>query len=149
MYKILTIISFLVITSCTTIQEYENLTQETDVLLSTSVNGVIFKVQKEKDLPNVFGRKDVWGGMVDQGEKVLRFMGLNQNGNLVLRLADIDIKSNQNVFTRIGMKRAQLLPENVYEFEFDHKQNKLLDLGYITVSFENVTAYSIRYILNE
>ena len=51
MNKILTIISFLIITSCTTIQEYENLTQETGVMLSTSVNGVIFKVQKEKDLP--------------------------------------------------------------------------------------------------
>ena len=167
MNKILTIISFLIITSCTTIQEYENLTQETDVLLSTSVNGVIFKVQKEKDLPNAWGKKDIYGGMVDQGEKVLRFMGLNQNGNLVLRLTDVDIKSNENVFTRYniattpitnnntvvitGAPEAQIdrLPVNVYEFEFDYKQNKLLDLGYITVSFENVTAYSIRYLLNE
>ena len=60
MNKILTIISFLIITSCTTIQEYENLTQETDVLLSTSVNGVIFKIQKEKDLPNAYGKKDIF-----------------------------------------------------------------------------------------
>tara|TARA_B100000780_G_C21056389_1_gene424419 strand:+ start:142 stop:726 length:585 start_codon:yes stop_codon:yes gene_type:complete len=194
MNKILTIISFLIITSCTTIQEYENLTQETGVMLSTSVNGVIFKVQKEKDLPNAYGKKDIWGGMVNQGEKVLRFMGLNQNGNLVLRLTDVDIKSNESVFTRYNIARATLpsypatpvmtpgrviggnqpqnqvttitnnntvvitdapearidrLPENVYEFEFDYKQNKLLDLGYITVSFENVTAYSIRYLLRE
>ncbi|MDB2666133.1 hypothetical protein N9Y96_05130 [Gammaproteobacteria bacterium] len=194
MHKILTIISFLIIASCTTIQEYENLTQETGVLLSTSVNGVIFKVQKEKDLPNAYGKKDIFGGMVDQGEKVLRFMGLNQNGNLVLRLSDVDIKSNENVFTRYNIARAPLpsfpktpvmtqgtmiggnqpqnqvttitnnntvvitdapearidrLPENVYEFEFDYKQNKVLDLGYITVLFENVTAYSIKYVLSE
>ena len=194
MHKILTIISFLIIASCTTIQEYENLTQETGVLLSTSVNGVIFKVQKEKDLPNAYGKKDIFGGMVDQGEKVLRFMGLNQNGNLVLRLSDVDIKSNENVFTRYNIARAPLpsfpktpvmtqgtmiggnqpqnqvttitnnntvvitdapearidrMPENVYEFEFDYKQNKVLDLGYITVLFENVTAYSIKYVLSE
>jgi len=194
MHKILTIISFLIIASCTTIQEYENLTQETGILLSTSVNGVIFKVQKEKDLPNAYGKKDIFGGMVDQGEKVLRFMGLNQNGNLVLRLSDVDIKSNENVFTRYNIARAPLpsfpktpvmtqgtmiggnqpqnqvttitnnntvvitdapearidrLPENVYEFEFDYKQNKVLDLGYITVLFENVTAYSIKYVLSE
>jgi hypothetical protein len=131
---------------------------------------------------------------VDQGEKVLRFMGLNQNGNLVLRLSDVDIKSNENVFTRYNIARAPLpsfpktpvmtqgtmiggnqpqnqvttitnnntvvitdapearidrLPENVYEFEFDYKQNKVLDLGYITVLFENVTAYSIKYVLSE
>ena len=131
---------------------------------------------------------------VDQREKVLRFMGLNQNGNLVLRLSDVDIKSNENVFTRYNIARAPLpsfpktpvmtqgtmiggnqpqnqvttitnnntvvitdapearidrLPENVYEFEFDYKQNKVLDLGYITVLFENVTAYSIKYVLSE
>ena len=121
-------------------------------------------------------------------------MGLNQNGNLVLRLSDVDIKSNENVFTRYNIGRAPLpsfpktpvmtqgtmiggnqpqnqvttitnnntvvitdapearidrLPENVYEFEFDYKQNKVLDLGYITVLFENVTAYSIKYVLSE
>ena len=82
MKKALQIISILLLVSaCTTIQEYENLTQKTDVLLSTSVNGVIFKIQKEKDLPNVFGKKDIYGGLVNQGEKSLRFRGLNQNGN--------------------------------------------------------------------
>lgn len=194
MKKALQIISLLfIVSACTTIQEYETLTQDTDVLLSTSVNGVIFKIQKEKDLPNAFGKKDIYGGMVDQGEKVLRFRGLNKQGNLVLRLTDIDIKSNENVFTRYGIARVtpsfpatpvmtqgtmiggnqaqnqvttitnnntvvvtdapeariDRLPENVYEFEFDYRQNKILDLGYIRVSFEDVSAYSIRYLLSE
>jgi hypothetical protein len=194
MKKALQIISLLfLVSACTTIQEYENLTQKTDVLLSTSVNGVIFKIQKEKDLPNAFGKKDIYGGMIDQGEKVLRFRGLNKQGNLVLRLTDIDIKSNENVFTRYGIARVtpsfpatpvmtqgtmiggnqaqnqvttstnnntvvvtdapeariDRLPENVYEFEFDYRQNKILDLGYIMVSFEDVSAYSIRYLLSE
>ena len=35
-------------------------------------------------------------------------MGLNQNGNLVLRLSDVDIKSNENVFTRYNIARAPL-----------------------------------------
>jgi len=194
MKKALQIISLLFVVSvCATIQEYETLTQDTDVLLSTSVNGVIFKIQKEKDLPNAFAKKDIYGGMVDQGEKVLRFRGLNEQGNLVLRLTDIDIKSNENVFTRYGIARVtpsfpatpvmtqgtmiggnqaqnqvttitnnntvvvtdapeariDRLPENVYEFEFDYRQNKILDLGYIRVSFEDVSAYSIRYVLSE
>lgn len=194
MKKALQIISLIfLVSACTTIQEYETLTQDTDVLLSTSVNGVIFKIQKEKDLPNAFGKKDIYGGMVDQGEKVLRFRGLNKQGNLVLRLTDIDIKSNENVFTRYGIARVtpsfpatpvmtqgtmiggnqaqnqvttitnnntvvvtdapeariDRLPENVYEFEFDYRQNKILDLGYIRVSFEDVSAYSIRYLLSE
>ena len=45
--------------------------------------------------------------------------------------------------------RIDRLPENVYEFEFDYRQNKILDLGYIRVSFEDVSAYSIRYLLSE
>ena len=198
MNKFFLIISFLVVSSCATIEEYEKLTQQTNTLLSTSVNGVIFKINKEKDLPNAFGRKDIYGGKVDQGEKVLRYMGLNTDGNMVLRLTDIDIKSNENVFTRYNIPRVitsnntsstpqmsggwisgqgqtvqpqvnqttinnnntvvisdapetniERLPPNVYQFEFNYKENKLLDLGYIKVEFQEVTPYVIRYILDE
>lgn len=198
MNKFFLIISFLVVSSCATIEEYEKLTQQTNTLLSTSVNGVIFKINKEKDLPNAFGRKDIYGGKVDQGEKVLRYMGLNTDGNMVLRLTDIDIKSNENVFTRYNIPRVitsnntsstpqmsggwisgqgqtvqpqvnqttinnnntvvisdapeaniDRLPPNVYQFEFNYKENKLLDLGYIKVEFQEVTPYVIRYILDE
>ena len=198
MNKFFLIISFLVVSSCATIEEYEKLTQQTNTLLSTSVNGVIFKINKEKDLPNAFGRKDIYGGKVDQGEKVLRYMGLNTDGNMVLRLTDIDIKSNENVFTRYNIPRVitsnntsstpqmsggwisgqgqtvqpqvnqttinnnntvvisdapeaniERLPPNVYQFEFNYKENKLLDLGYIKVEFQEVTPYVVRYILDE
>ena len=198
MNKFFLIISFLVVSSCATIEEYEKLTQQTNTLLSTSVNGVIFKINKEKDLPNAFGRKDIYGGKVDQGEKVLRYMGLNTDGNMVLRLTDIDIKSNENVFTRYNIPRVitsnntsstpqmsggwisgqgqtvqpqvnqttinnnntvvisdapeaniDRLPPNVYQFEFNYKENKSLDLGYIKVEFQEVTPYVIRYILDE
>jgi hypothetical protein len=198
MNKLFTIISVLIISSCATIEEYEKLTQETNVPLSTSVNGVIFKIKKEKDLPNAFGRADIYGGKVDQGEKVLRYMGLNSSGNMVLRITDIDIKSNETVFTRYNIPRVisnnntnstpqmtggwiggqgqtnqpqvnqttinnnntvvisdspeaniDRLPPNVYQFEFNHKENSLLDLGYIKVNFQEVSAYLVRYTLED
>lgn len=198
MNKLITIISVLIISSCATIEEYEKLIQETNVPLSTSVNGVIFKIKKEKDLPNAYGKADIWGGKVDQGEKVLRYMGLNSSGNMVLRITDIDIKSNETVFTRYNIPRVisnnntnstpqmtggwiggqgqtnqpqvnqttinnnntvvisdspeaniDRLPPNVYQFEFNHKENSLLDLGYIKVNFQEVSAYLVRYTLED
>ena len=198
MNKIFTIISVFIISSCATIEEYEKLTQETNISLSTSVNGVIFKIKKEKDLPNAYGKADIWGGKVDQGEKVLRYMGLNDAGNIVLRLTDIDIKSNESVFTRYNIPRVipnnntnstpqmtggwiggqgqtvqpqvnqttihnnntvvisdapeasiDRLPPNVYQFEFNFKENNLLDLGYIKVDFQEVTPFLVRYLLEE
>ena len=57
--------------------------------------------------------------------------------------------NNNVIITDAPEARIDRLPENVYEFEFDYRQNKILDLGYIRVSFEDVSAYSIRYLLSE
>jgi hypothetical protein len=123
-------------------------------------------------------------------------MGLNDAGNIVLRLTDIDIKSNESVFTRYNIPRVipnnntnstpqmtggwiggqgqtvqpqvnqttinntvvisdapeasiDRLPPNVYQFEFNFKENSLLDLGYIKVDFQEVTPFLVRYLLEE
>ena len=41
------------------------------------------------------------------------------------------------------------LPPNVYQFEFNFKENSLLDLGYIKVDFQEVTPFLVRYLLEE
>ena len=57
--------------------------------------------------------------------------------------------NNTVVISDAPEANIERLPPNVYQFEFNYKENKLLDLGYIKVEFQEVTPYVIRYILDE
>jgi len=100
------LVSLLLVSSCSEIKHYENLSKKSGVLQSASIGSELYRVHKQRDLPNVFGKADIHGGKVDEGFTELRFMGLTDNGKIIFRLTDIDIVSNENVFTRYGASRS-------------------------------------------
>jgi hypothetical protein len=53
-----------------TIQTYERLDQNTGRDLSTHVGGQVLKIQRTSDLPNAFGKADVFGGKVNRKRAV-------------------------------------------------------------------------------
>lgn len=97
-----TLVCLITFTACAQIEQYDSISMQTDVELSTPIGSELFLIKKTRDLPNVFGRADVWGGKVNKGYSELRFMGMTQNGEAIFRYTDIDIESNENVFTRYG-----------------------------------------------
>ena len=107
--KILTIIilTFLV-WGCSQIQRYENVSKPLDVQQTTVLGSELYRINKTRDLPNAFGKADLWGGKVNEGYSELRFMGLTQDGKIIFRLTDIDIESNESVFTRYGSSHSTL-----------------------------------------
>jgi hypothetical protein len=50
-----------------TLQTYDHLSQDTGRELSTHVGGQVLRVQRTQDLPNAFGKADVFGGKVNRG----------------------------------------------------------------------------------
>jgi len=67
-WKALTVVvGFLLVGGCATIESYETLEQPTGSTLKTHINGKIFKVKRTSDLPNAFGKADLWGGGGKQG----------------------------------------------------------------------------------
>ncbi|MGB1458521.1 hypothetical protein [Spongiibacter marinus] len=95
------IISFLLI-SCAEIQHYETVSVPLNIPQTTSLGSELYRISRTRDLPNVFGKADIYGGKVNEGYSELRFMGLTDSGSIIFQLTDIDIESNETVFTRYG-----------------------------------------------
>jgi hypothetical protein len=96
----------LLLTGCAQIQHYEHVSKPTGVPQTASIGSELYRIQKERDLPNAFGRADIYGGKVNEGFSELRYMGRTQDGYIVFRLTDIDIVSNETVFTRYGVSQT-------------------------------------------
>jgi len=75
---------------------------------TASLGSELYRINKTRDLPNAFGKADVWGGKVNEGYSELRFMGLTNDGKIIFRLTDIDIESNESVVTRYSVSRSTI-----------------------------------------
>jgi hypothetical protein len=168
---------FVALTGCATIQSYENIEQPTGATLQTYINGRIFKVQRTTDLPNAFGKPDIFGGKVKRGYMELRYLGLAEDGRLILRLTDVEIESTETTMSRYGVGRTavtstttsmgyntwttasgvyvpppegktEILPPNTTEFLFNTQANPLV-IGNIEVSFLEMSPYNVKYQLRK
>ena len=108
MKKIALVFLAIALSSCAGIKHYENFSKETGSLQTASIGSELYRIHKQRDLPNVFGKADLWGGKIDEGFTELRFMGITEDGKVIFRLTDIDIQSNETVFTRYGVSRSTI-----------------------------------------
>ncbi|MEH6348366.1 MAG: hypothetical protein V7785_24945 [Bermanella sp.] len=100
---IITISVMFFLTACgATIQTHESYSKPVGVEQSASIGTELYRVKKQRDLPNAFGKADIFGGKVDAGYTELRFMGLTPEGLTIFRLTDIDIESNETTMSRYG-----------------------------------------------
>jgi hypothetical protein len=172
------VIAFILLfVACSTIRSYEVLQQPTGKTLQTNIGGKVFRVERSSDLPNAFGNADIWGGKVDRGFVELRFGGVSDDGRLVLRITEIETRSNETTVSRYGAGYAygtakttytpygswttasgvyipppngqtQVLPPNTMEFLYDSTKGPLLMEG-IEVMFDTFTPHALMYKLRD
>ena len=106
MKHLITALLMLLIPACSSIQHYQYSSHSYGVLHQAFIGEELYRIHRERDLPNVFGRADVWGGKVNEGMSELRFMGLTDEGEIIFGVTEIDILSNESVFTRYGVGQS-------------------------------------------
>src|SRR5882762_849998 len=67
-----------------------------------STGDIVLRVRRSDDLPNVFGRADLFGRTRDRGFTEVRYMGLNASGMPVFRRRDVDIVTNETTMSQTG-----------------------------------------------
>jgi hypothetical protein len=172
--KILTITALAVILAgCGTIKNHDQLAQPIGKDLETYVGGTIFKVTRSRDLPNAFGRADLFGGKVFAGYTELRYQGLTDDGRVVLRVTEVETQSTETTMSRYGKSTGSyqgyadrrgnvsgsltvkhprqgstdILPPNTTQFAFDTSKEKELVIAGVRVSFIEFTLQRLRYRL--
>ncbi len=140
-----------------TIQNYRTLDQPVTQVLTASVGGTIFRLDRSSDLPNAFGRADIFGGKVDRGYAELKFHGLNEKGEVVLSATDIHRSSTDTTMDRYGYRPRVEVQQTVAlgtladgtRFAFDPRKQKELVISGVRVIFVDIKAYSVSYRLED
>ena len=159
MKNILFLFIFFLLASCATIQNYRNLDQQSGQPLTVSVGGTIFRLSRTSDLPNVAGKADLFGGKIDRGFAELKFYGVNDKGEVLLSVAEINKTSSDTTMDRYGGRAMVQVQTNVAvgtssgdvgtRFSFDTKKQKELVIAGIRVIFLDLQPYSVTYRLED
>lgn len=148
----------MLLTGCATTKNYNQLEQPDNKSLIASIGSVIFRMNKSADLPNVFGKADLYGGKVDKGFTELKFKGVKDDGKIVLQIIDINKTSTETTVDRYLNKKVTISTNSeinigeatspdITTFEFDPRKEKSLTISGVSITFLEVSAYSIKYQL--
>lgn len=86
---------------CAQIEHTQQLQQPVGQSLTVPFGGTLATIGKQKDLPNVFGKADLYGRKVDTGFIKIVYRGRAKDGGAIVEQVDVDIHSNASVFTRM------------------------------------------------
>ncbi len=160
------IICLLIITlsvsGCTyrNIENYNTLEQQDNKILTASVGSTIFRMNRSADLPNIYGKADIYGGKVDKGFAELKLKAIKDDGKIILQITDLNksttettmdryLHSNVNISANNTINMEEAPRPDTTVFEFDPKKEKSLTIGIITVTFIEVSSYNIKYQLKK
>jgi hypothetical protein len=95
----LTITAFAV-AGCAQVQQRQQLAEPVGPVLRTPVRGTIATIKKDRDLPNAFGRADMYGRTVDAGFTRIIYRGRDADGSVLVEQVNVDVQSNASTMTR-------------------------------------------------
>lgn len=140
------------------IDNYNNLEQPIEKNLTLGVGGTVFRLNKSADLPNIYGKADIYGGKVDKGFTELKLKGIKDDGTLVLQITEINKSSTETTMDRYLKNNSTISSTNTVKIgddsnpditvlEFNPSKEKTLTVGGITVTFIEVSTYNVKYQL--
>ena len=91
----------LLLVGCAQVEHKQQLAGPVGRATTTPVGGAIVTINKEKDLPNIFGRADIYGRKVDTGFIKIVYKGRGNDGSVLVEQIDVDVRSNASVLTRM------------------------------------------------
>ena len=144
---------------CSQIQNYRFLQQPENRVLEASIGSTIFRLNRTADLPNAFGKADLYGGKVDKGYTELKLKGFSEKGILILQVTDINHNTSETTMDRyrpavsVNVKQkfntSSANENDPTTFLFDTAKEISLTIAGIRVVFIKIGSYGISYKLHD
>jgi hypothetical protein len=90
----------LLLSACAPIEHVQSFSQPIGQTLMAGPGDVVARVDKHRDLENLFGKADLYGRKTNEGYSELRYAGIEKNGTIVLFRKDVAIISNETTMSR-------------------------------------------------
>jgi hypothetical protein len=158
-HLIATIGAVTILSGCASVKEYATLKTPANRTLRASQGQIVFRVDKAKDLPNLWGRADLFGEKVSIGYDELRYMGMADDRILIFSVYQVTVDSNETTMSRrspmlntlgaitapLGQRRQA--SEQTYEIRHSIAESRLLDHAGIKVAIIEATPNLLTYTL--
>jgi len=159
----------LIISGCSATESYSRLVQAENTTLHASVGQQVFRVQKTRDLPNAFGKADLFGRKIEDGYQELRYLGMADESTLVFAFRDREIFSNETTMSRTGASfvnlqhtggvttgtvisppdsMTQVLPTYEVQVRHNFRENSVFEHSGIRISIIKVSPTEVTYSLS-
>lgn len=92
---------FSAVAGCAPVEKHVTVDQPQRVELTAGIGDVIIRIDVIEDLPNLWGRADLYGRTRERGFSELRYMGM-VGEKAVFRRRDVDIMTNETTMSRSG-----------------------------------------------
>lgn len=93
-------VTALAATGCAQVEQRQRLAEPVGPVMRTPVGGTIATIMKDRDLPNAFGRADIYARTVDAGFVRIIYRGRDADGSVLVEQVNVDVKSNASTMTR-------------------------------------------------
>jgi hypothetical protein len=112
--------SSILLVACAQVENRQQLAEPVGRSTTVPIGGAIATINKEKDLPNIFGRADIYGRKVDTGFIKIVYRGRDKDGSVLVEQVDVDVRSNASVLTRMPATYGATSRSNLHgTFEAD------------------------------
>lgn len=130
----------LLATGCSSISAHEEMVQRQGAMITTNVGGQVFKINRSSDMPNAFGKADVFGRTVNRGYTELRYGG-KQDDKLVFHVVEVETYSNETTMNQSAMRTTYTNYNGGYSSSTSYGQDK----GYT----RSLPANTVTFAVNE
>ncbi|MCH8173308.1 MAG: hypothetical protein IIA70_08400 [Proteobacteria bacterium] len=108
MKLVLLLIFAVLISACSQIEQSSKIFQPTETRLIAGVGDTVVNIEKEKNLPNVFGKADIFGRKTPTGRITIIYLGVNDGKAVFLRRwTDIETGATTMNSTPIIVQNSQ------------------------------------------
>jgi hypothetical protein len=95
------VVGLSLVAGCADVQTSAKSSRPLGKVETASVGDIMVKVDVSENLPNAFGKSDIFGRRRQKGFSELRYMGLSQTGSAIFRRRDVDIISNETTMNSL------------------------------------------------
>lgn len=162
MHKLLfAIFAIVVVSGCANvrqpIQSYRLFEQPVAQMLTASVGSTLIRMNRQSDLPNVYGGKDIYGGKVDRGFIEVKLVGI-LGTELTLSVSDVNRQPSETTMDRyvthpvVNVSQTVNLTSSGQEgmlVKLDTEREKEFVVGGVKITFKDVRASSVTYRIDD
>ena len=85
---------------CATVRTHRTVLEPMGTELTASVGSSIFRLNKQRDLPNMWGGRDIYGGKVGRGFAEVKLVGISEDGKVEVLVFDVNKDTTENTLDR-------------------------------------------------